>query len=78
VAPRGFDGTTLGGRVQVFIPITMYAGCGRAATASRTGAPTGLSIRPPEAGVSIEQARTALDTQYHSIVNESKSRFRQG
>src|SRR5207237_4941184 len=69
VAPKGFDGTTIGMRPAVFVPITLR---------SLLDAATGWSLRTdywaylfarlrPE--ITIDRARAALGTQYHAIVN---------
>jgi predicted permease len=71
VAPRGFDGTTLGSRPQVFVPITLRAVMepGFRQWAGRTvyWAYLFARLRP---GVSLETARSALNAQYHAIVND--------
>ena len=69
VAPRGFDGTTIGLRPDVFVPITLR---------SLLDVDTGWSNRTDywaflfarlRPGVTIEAARAALGTQYHRIIN---------
>src|SRR5262249_19277544 len=81
VAPEGFNGTTLGSRPKVFVPITMRALLqpwfdvpGPAA-----GGGTGFDNRKNywaylfarlKPGTSIDQARTALNIPYHSIIND--------
>jgi predicted permease len=79
VAPRGFEGTTLGGRAQVFMPITMYARLRPGSTRfeNRRSYWAYLFARL-EPGVSIEQARTALNAQYHSIVNDVEVPLQEG
>ena len=70
VAPKGFDGTTIGMRPAVFVPITMRA---------VLDAATGWSLRTDywaylfarlRPGVTIEAARASLGTQYHAIIND--------
>jgi predicted permease len=70
VAPKGFDGTTIGMRPAVFVPITMR---------SVLDAATGWSLRTDywaylfarlRPGVTIEAARASLGTQYHAIIND--------
>src|SRR5262249_4616653 len=67
VAPRGFDGTTIGMRPAVFVPITLR---------SVLDVDTGWSLRTdywaylfarlrPE--VTMEAARASLGTQYHAL-----------
>jgi predicted permease len=70
VAPKGFDGTTIGMRPAVFVPITL-----RSVLDDETGwslrtdywAYLFARLRP---AVTIEAARASLGTQYHSIVND--------
>jgi len=70
VAPKGFDGTTIGMRPAVFVPITLR---------SVLDADTGWSLRTDywaylfarlRPGVTIDAARASLSTQYHAIIND--------
>ena len=70
VAPKGFDGTTIGMRPAVFVPITLR---------SMLDAGTGWSLRTDywaylfarlRPGGTIEAARASLGTQYHAIIND--------
>jgi predicted permease len=70
VAPKGFDGTTIGMRPAVFVPITLR---------SVLDVATGWSLRTDywaylfarlRPGVTIEAARASLGTQYHAIIND--------
>ncbi len=70
VAPKGFDGTTIGMRPAVFVPITLR---------SVLDAETGWSLRTDywaylfarlRPGVTIDAARASLGTQYHAIIND--------
>jgi predicted permease len=70
VAPKGFDGTTIGMRPAVFVPITLR---------SVLDVDTGWSLRTDywaylfarlRPGVTLEAARAALGTQYHAIIND--------
>ena len=70
VAPKGFDGTTIGMRPAVFVPITLR---------SVLDAATGWSLRTDywaylfarlRPGVTIEAARASLGTRYHAIIND--------
>jgi predicted permease len=70
VAPKGFDGTTIGMRPAVFVPITLR---------SVLDAATGWSLRTDywaylfarlRPGVTIEAARVSLGTQYHAVIND--------
>jgi predicted permease len=69
VAPRGFDGTTIGLRPAVFVPMTLR---------SLLDADTDWSLRTDywaylfarlRPGITIDAARASLGTQYHTIVN---------
>ena len=70
VAPKGFDGTTIGMRPAVFVPITLR---------SVLDVDTGWSLRTDywaylfarlRPGVTIDAARAALGTQYRAIIND--------
>src|SRR5215468_9587542 len=70
VAPKGFDGTTIGMRPAVFVPITLR---------SVLDTDSGWSLRTDywaylfarlRPGVTIEAARASLGTQYHAIIND--------
>src|SRR5262245_47946500 len=71
VAPRGFDGTTIGMRPDVFVPITlrslMQPGFDSWELRTDYWAYLFARLRP---GVTIDGARAALGTQYHTIIND--------
>jgi predicted permease len=71
VAPKGFDGTTIGMRPAVFVPITLRSllDANFNTWSSRTDywAYLFARLRP---GVTIEAARASLGTQYHAIIND--------
>jgi len=71
VAPRGFDGTTLGAKPQVFVPITMHETMspGWKGFDNRRSYWAYLFARL-KPGISVEQARVALNGQYHAIIND--------
>ncbi|HEY7055323.1 MAG TPA: ABC transporter permease, partial [Vicinamibacterales bacterium] len=79
VAPRGFDGTTLGSKPQVFVPITMrgYMEPGFKGWDNRQAywAYLFARLRP---GVPIETARATLNGQYHAIVNDVEAPLQKG
>jgi predicted permease len=79
VAPRGFDGTTLGARPAVFVPVTLRAAMnpGWRAWDNRLSYAFYLfaRLRP---GVAIDGARQALDAQYHAIVNDVEAPLQKG
>jgi predicted permease len=70
VAPKGFDGTTIGMRPAVFVPITLRAMLDTDTDWSlRTDywAYLFARLRP---GVTIDAARASLGAQYHAILND--------
>ncbi len=79
VAPKGFTGTTLGIEPKVFVPITMRAEMQpffkafdnrRSYWAYLFG-----RLKP---GVSIDQARAAINVQYHAIINNVEAPLQKG
>lgn len=79
VAPRGFEGTTLGSRPQVFVPISMrgklqppFKGFD-----NRRNYWIYLFARL-KPGVTIDTARTSLNAKYHAIVNEVEAPLQNG
>ena len=79
VAPRGFEGTTLGGRPRVFVPITMRGlmSPGWEGFENRRSYWAYLFARL-KPGVSIEQARTAMNALYRPIVNDVEAPLQEG
>ena len=79
VAPEGFDGTTLGVKPQVFVPITMRAlmqpGFQGFDNRRSYWAYLFARLKP---GVSLEQARTALSVPYHNIINDVEAPVQKG
>jgi len=78
VAPKGFDGTTLGVKPKVYAPITMrgFSQLSKAFDNRRNyWAYLFARLKP---GVSIEQARTAMATPYHTIVNDVEVPLQKG
>jgi predicted permease len=71
VAPRGFEGTTLGTRPQLFVPITMRGLMtpGFIGFENRRSYWAYLFARL-KPGVSVERARTAMNALYRPILNE--------
>ncbi len=79
VAPRGFKGTTLGAQPDVFVPITMRGLLipGWRGFASRRSYWAYLFARmKPE--VSLEQARSEINTLYQGIINEVEAPLQAG
>ena len=79
VAPRGFQGTTLGSNPQVFVPITMRGSMqpGFRGWTNRLSYWAYLfgRLKP---GVSIEQARASLNPQYNAIINSVEVPLQKG
>jgi predicted permease len=79
IAPRGFEGTTLGARPMVYVPLTMRAALmpGWEGFENRRSYWTYLFGRLEE-GASIEQARSAVNGVYGRIINEVEAPLQQG
>ncbi len=79
VAPEGFDGTTLGAKPQVFVPITlrglMNPGFNQFHNRRSYWAYLFARLRP---GVAIEQARTQLNVPYRAIINDVEAPLQRG
>ena len=79
VAPRGFDGTTLGVFPKIFVPITlrgeMEPGFKDFDNRQTYWAYVFARLKP---AVSIEQARTAANAPYHSIINQVEAPLQKG
>jgi len=79
VAPRGFDGTTLGVRPEVFVPITlrgqMSPGFDGFANRRSYWAYLFARLKP---GVSIDEARAAMNVKYSAIINDVEAPLQQG
>jgi predicted permease len=79
IAPEGFEGTTLGSRPRVYVPITMrnlmqpgFSGFDR----RQTYWAYLFARRKP--GVPIEQARTSMNQLYHGIINDVEASLQKG
>jgi predicted permease len=79
VAPRNFDGTTLGSRPEIFVPITLRGSMqpGYRSWDNRQNYSLYLfaRLRP---GVKIEAARDSLNAQYHGIINDVEAPLQKG
>ena len=79
VAPEGFDGTTLGAKPQVFVPITlrglMNPGFNQFHNRRSYWAYLFARLRP---GATIEQARTQLNVPYRAIINDVEAPLQRG
>jgi predicted permease len=80
VAPEGFTGTTTGQRPDVFVPISMRGIMNQAAVKQfenrRSYWAYLFARRKP--GVTLEQARASLDTQYRAIINDVEAPLQTG
>ena len=79
VAPRGFEGTTLGTRPRVFVPLTMRAlmNPGWRGFENRQSYWAYLFARL-EPGVSIDQARRAVNAIYRPIITDVEAPLQKG
>ena len=79
VAPRGFSGTTLGSMPNVFVPITLRGllQSGFAGFEDRRSYWV-YSFARLKPGVSLDQARTALNVPYHQIVTDVEAPLQRG
>ena len=79
VAPEGFDGTTLGTKPEVFVPITlrgtMEPGFARFHDRRSYWAYVFARLRP---GVTIDEARTQLNVKYRAIINDVEAPLQKG
>src|SRR4030095_13184097 len=79
VAPRGFDGTTLGSQPEVFVPITLRAlmepGFQGFDNRRTYWAYVFGRLKP---GVTIDQAKSALNVPYHAIINDVEAPLQKG
>ncbi len=78
VAQRGFDGTTVGTRPQVFVPITLrgFSDPFKGFEDRRNYWIYLFARLKP--GVSLEKARVELNGQYHAIVNDVEAPLQKG
>jgi predicted permease len=84
VAPRGFTGTTLGAQPQVFVPLTMSTlqfpaaredGLKRMQNRRSYWLYLFARLKP---GISLEQARTAINVPFHAIINDVEAPLQKG
>ena len=78
VAPRGFDGTTLGVKPQVFAPITMRGFSQPFKGFDNRRSYWAYLFARLKPGVSIEQARTAIATPYTQILADVEAPLQKG
>jgi predicted permease len=79
VAPRGFNGTTLGNNVDVFVPVTMRGlmqpGFNGFENRRQYWAYVFARLKP---GVSMEQAAVAINGPYRAIINDVEAPLQKG
>jgi predicted permease len=79
VSAKGFAGTTLGARPNIFVPVTLRGAMNRGwrSWSNRQNYSFYLfaRLRP---GVTIETARASLNAQYHAIVNDVEAPLQKG
>jgi len=81
VAPQGFKGTTLGNQPEVFVPLTMHGLMvprWKDRLVENRRAYWIYVFGRMKPGVSLEQARAAINVPYHAIVNELEAPLQEG
>jgi predicted permease len=81
VAPDGFEGTTLGSKPDVYVPIVMRSQMEpgfRSAGFENRRAYWVYVFGRLKPGVSIDRARTELNGPYHAVVNDVEAPLQQG
>ena len=78
VAERGFDGTTIGGKPDVFAPITMLGFTQPSKEWENRRAYWAYLVARLKPGVTIEQAKTALAAPYHNILVDVEAPLQRG
>jgi predicted permease len=78
VAERGFDGTTLGLKPRLYAPITMRGFSQPFKGFDNRRSYWAYVFARLKPGVSIDQAKVALGTQYHAIVNDVEVSLQKG
>lgn len=79
VTPQGFEGTTLGTRPQVYVPITLRGQMNPGFNGfHRRQTYWAYLFARLRTGVTIDQARAALNTKYHTIINDVEAPLQRG
>ncbi len=80
VAPRGFEGTSLGARPQVFVPVTLRESMspGAKGTFENRRAYWIYLFARLKPGVSRQQAQAALNLRYHALLNDVEAPLQKG
>ena len=80
VAPRGFDGTTMGSVPEVFVPMTLrdqMESTFKGSLENRRSywAYAFARLKP---GVSLDRAMSSLNVPYHAIINDVEAPLQKG
>ena len=78
VTPRGFDGTTVGSKPKVYVPITMRGEVQRFSRWEDRQAYWIYLFARLKPGVSIEAARAAINTVYSPIITDVEAPLQKG
>ena len=78
VGPKDFEGTTLGARPLVFVPLTMRIVLGGFGSLENRRSYWAYLFGRLKPGVSVEQADTALNAVYRPIINDVEAPLQQG
>lgn len=78
VGPKDFEGTTLGARPLVFVPLTMRIVLGGFGSLENRRSYWAYLFGRLKPGVSVEQAATALNAVYRPIINDVEAPLQQG
>jgi predicted permease len=79
VAPKGFAGTTLGSKPQVFVPITLRGVLEPPFKDFENRRSYWIyAFARLQPGISIDTARTRLNTRYHAIINDVEAPLQTG
>jgi putative ABC transport system permease protein len=78
VAPKGFEGTTLGSRPLVYVPITMRGALGEDNRFENRRNYWIYLFGRLKPGVTREQAKSALNGIYHPIINDVEAPLQKG
>ncbi len=78
VGPADFEGTTLGARPLVFVPLTMRIVLGGFGSLENRRSYWAYLFGRLKPGVSVEQAATALNAVYRPIINDVEAPLQQG
>jgi predicted permease len=79
VAPKGFDGTTLGIRPTVFVPLSMRGALQQGWNDfERRDSYWAYLFGRLKPGVTLAQARASLNTLYHPIINDVEAPLQKG